>query len=301
MEQHKSTTNYQPPTTKPTLLVIVGETASGKSALAMEIARKFRGEIISADSWQVYKKFDIGTAKPTQQERLQVRHHLIDVVEPEEGFSAPKFKELAKSAITQAQARSKLPILVGGTGLYIDSLIFDYNFLPRASESERKRLNGMSIDGLLSEARDKNINLQGIDLRNKRRLVRALESGGQKPAKSDFRPGTIIVGLLIDRQKLRQNVELRVKKMFGAGLPGEVEKLATDYGWDIEPMKGIGYKEFQDYFQGSQNLDEVRQRIISNTMNLAKKQRTWFKRNPSIQWFASPAEEYDYIYSILNT
>ncbi|MBI2285826.1 tRNA (adenosine(37)-N6)-dimethylallyltransferase MiaA, partial [Candidatus Saccharibacteria bacterium] len=131
------------------LLVIVGETASGKSALASNLAKEFHGEIIAADSWTVYKGFDIGTSKPTAEDRQRVSHHLIDVADPLSGFNAPKFKELAETAIADIQNRGKLPIMVGGTGLYIDSVLFDFGFLPNASAQERQKLDPMGLADLL--------------------------------------------------------------------------------------------------------------------------------------------------------
>lgn len=285
---------------KPQLLVIVGETASGKSHLALKLARKFNGEIISADSWMVYKGFDIGTAKPTASERKEVKHHLIDVAEPQEGYSAPIFKRMAQAAITDIQHRGRLPILVGGTGLYIDSLIFDYGFLPAASPKEREQLNSLSIAELISKAKKNQIDLEDIDLRNKRRIIRAIEAKGQKPSKKELQEGVLVVGLAVSPEELREKVEIRLEKMFTGGLEQEVKQLAKHLGWNIEPMKGIGYREFKPYFGGAQTLGETNQKIISSTLNLAKKQRTWFRRNKFIRWFASPEQAYQEVSRLLN-
>lgn len=293
-DAHLPTTNYQ-------LLCIVGETGTGKSALAMKIAKNFGGEIISADSWTVYKGFDIGTAKPSSKDRETIRHHLIDIAEPSEGFNAPRFKKLAEEAITDIRKRGKLPIIVGGTGLYVDSLLFDYSFLPGSSSTERNRLDKLSITKLIAECEKRKINVSGIDIRNKRRIIRAIESNGQKPSKSSLMRDTLIVGLQVPRQELRQRIENRVKKMFADGLEQEVKWLSSELGWEVEPMKGIGYKEFKEHFAGTQSLERAEERIISGTMNLAKRQRTWFKRNPSIQWFSSRDEAYNKIYTLLNT
>lgn len=286
---------------RPKLLVIVGETGSGKSALALKIARNFKGEIISADSWTVYKGFDIGTAKPSKEDRELVRHHMLDIADPADGFNAPKFQKLAKCAIEQIQERGNLPIVVGGTGLYIDSLIYNYSFLPSNSSEERNRLSKLSIDELIEECKNRNIDLAGIDTRNKRRIIRAIESGGQRPLKAPIMQNFLIVGLQIPLVVLRSRIENRVDQMIAGGLEQEVKRLATNLGWEMEPMKGIGYKEFGEYFDGSQSLERTKERIVSNTMQLAKRQRTWFKRNPSIQWFRSAEEAYNKIYSLLNT
>jgi len=259
------------------LIVIVGETASGKSALAMELAKRFNGEIISADSWTVYKGFDIGTAKPNEAERREIPHHLLDIADPAKGFSAAEFKRQATAVIDDILKRGKLSILVGGTGLYIDSVIYDYGFLPAGPVEERRRLDGLSNDELLSLATSRAIDTTGIDIGNKRRLVRLIESNGIRPYKSSLRPDTLIIGLLMNKDELEQRITVRTDNMLTAGLEQEVKSLADMYGWLVEPMKGIGYREWQTYFAGDQSLEQTRRRIISGSMQLAKKQRTWFR------------------------
>ena len=286
---------------QPELLVIVGETASGKSDLALKIAKAHGGEIVAADSWTVYRGFDIGTGKPTITQQKAIKHHLIDVRGPIDGFNASLFKELAEKAITNIQQRGKLPILVGGTGLYIDSVLYDFGFLPDVSRAEREKLNSLSIAELLELARVENIDLSGIDTRNKRRIIRAIEAKGAKPTKKDLMPKTLIVGLKIDNEELRKRVEQRTEQMLKAGLEQEVKGLSDKYGWEVEPLKGIGYREWQDYFESKQTLEETKQRIVSATMNLAKRQRTWFKSSPNIRWFSSVAEAYEFVAGILNT
>ncbi len=272
------------------LVVIVGETGSGKSALAVELARKFNGEIISADSWTVYRGFDIGTAKPNKANQQQIPHHLLDVADPSHGFNAAEFKKLAANAIENILSRGKLPILVGGTGLYIDSVIYDYGFLPAGSTGQREQLNQLSIDELLAITEQSKISTEGIDIRNKRRLVRLIESHGKRPQKTALRPNTLILGLSMSRSALELMITKRVDAMLSMGLEREVKKLAELHGWPVEPMKGIGYREWQDFFDGQKSLEEVRDDIIRNSLQLAKKQRTWFKRNKSIQWLNNPKQ-----------
>lgn len=284
----------------PPLIVIVGETASGKSALAMEVAEQFDGEIIGADSWTVYKGFDIGTAKPSVAERARVPHHLFDIVDARAGFSAAEYKRLALTAINDITSRGKLPILVGGTGLYVDSVIFDYSFLPPATPEIRAELNALTIEQLLDKIKDEEIDTLGIDLRNKRRLIRLLETNGVRPDQSELRPNTLIIGVRVTREELQARIIARTDAMFAAGLKDEVAKLAQKYGWSVEPMKGIGYREFYEYFSGSQTLEETRARIISSCLNLAKRQRTWFKRNNGIQWISKQAEAVELITTFLN-
>lgn len=283
------------------LVVIVGETASGKTALAMELANKFNGEIVAADSWTVYEGFDIGTAKPTEEERHTVPHHLLDVADPLKGFSAAEYKRLAVQAIDDVHDRDKLPIMAGGTGLYVDSVIFDYGFLPVGSPGQRERLNQLSITELLGKISEAVISTDGIDIRNKRRLIRLLETDGQRPKKQKLRSNTLIIGIKTNKEELRNRIVIRVDRMFGAGLEQEVRRLSGRYGWDVEPMKGIGYKEFRAYFEGSQSIEQTKELIIKNTLNFAKRQRTWFKRNNSIQWVQNRGEAVEITTTFLNT
>lgn len=275
------------------LIAVVGETASGKSALALDLARRFDGEIVCADSWTVYTGFDIGTAKPTAQDRRLVAHHLLDVADPAKGFNASLFKTAAIQAIHDIQSRAKVVFLVGGTGLYIDSVLFDYSFLPAPPDSERAQRNGLSIQALLDEIVRRDISTEGIDIRNKRRLIRLLETNGQRPRQHDMRSDCLVLGVRVPAESLRERITERVDRMFTEGLEAEVRTLAQKYGWDAEPMKGIGYYEFKDYFAGSRNLTETKQRIISHTIGLAKRQRTWFKRNKGIQWVTEPRQAVD--------
>ena len=268
------------------LIVIVGETASGKSTLALELAQKVGGELICADSWTVYRGFDIGTAKPTLEERERVPHHLLDVADPGDGFNAVLFQKLAKQMIADISARGKVPILVGGTGLYIDSVLYDYGFLPPTDPAVRRELNALSLEKVVERARELGLDTSGIDLRNKRRVIRLIENNGRRPSKRPLRPNTLVMGITTERDQLRERITQRVDAMLGQGLEAEAAGLAKRYGWDVEPMKGIGYREWKDYFDGTQTMDQTREHIIKASMDLAKRQRTWFKRNDSIQWLS---------------
>lgn len=282
------------------LIVIVGETASGKSALAMELAEKFNGELICADSWTVYKGFDIGTAKPSREEQGRVPHHLLDVADPAEGFSAVVFQKLAKGAIQSIVIRGKLPVMVGGTGLYIDSVLFDYRFLPPSDPELRKELNVMGLAEVHKRAEEMGLDTTGIDLHNKRRVIRLIENNGQRPGKGVLRENTLIIGIKVEREQLRKRIMKRVDAMLKAGLEDEVRQLAERYGWDAEPMKGIGYTEWKEYFAGAQSLAQTRERIIKASMDLAKRQRTWFKRNNSIQWVSDRSNAVEIVTTFLN-
>lgn len=282
------------------LVVIVGETASGKSALAMELAEKFEGELICADSWTVYTGFDIGTAKPSPEEQARVPHHLLDITDTAVGFNAVEFQKLAKEAISDIISRDKLPILVGGTGLYIDSVLYDYEFLPPTDPELREELNAMSLDELLKKAENMELDTMGIDLRNKRRVIRLIENNGQRPSKHELRANTLVLGISVPRDELREHITKRVDAMLDQGLEVEVRTLAERYGWDVEPMKGIGYAEWRPYFAGTQTSDETRVRIIKASMDLAKRQRTWFKRNDSIQWVSDRSNAVEIVTTFLN-
>ena len=275
----------------PPLLVILGETATGKTRLGLELAKLLDGEIISADSWTVRKELNIGTDKPSKKDRREVKHHLIDIVAPNEHFSAVAFKELANKAIEEINSRGKLPIIVGGTGLYIDSVIYDYGFLDDSEPDRRDYLNSLSIEELLEVIYEEGLEIsERIDQRNKRRLIRLIESSGREPKKSELRANTLLIGLQMDAVTQAHYIEARVDRMLREGLEEEVRQLSLKYGCDCEALKGVGYKQWQRYIDGTQCLEETRLQIISATNNLAKKQRTWFKRNKSIHWMIQPVD-----------
>jgi tRNA dimethylallyltransferase len=286
------------PKLKP-LIVIVGPTASGKSKLAMKVASRFKGEIITADSWTVYKDFNIGTAKPSNDDQKLVTHHLLDVTTPLEGFSAVVFKRLATKAISEIQSRNKIPIIVGGTGLYIDSLIFDYSFLPQHDKSNRATLNTMSVEELLKLTRRKGFDISNIDTNNKRRIIRLIENNGELPTKNKLRPNILIIGIQVDKEVLTERITQRVDNMISDGLESEVNTLQKTYGWESEPMKGIGYKEWREYFNKAQNLQQTKEMIIASTKKLVKKQGTWFKRNKSIHWVNNQREAVELVTTFL--
>lgn len=273
------------------LLVIVGETASGKSALAIELALRLNGEIICADSWTVRREVTVGTAKPTVEQQALVPHHLIDIVEPCADFTAAVFKRLANSKIDEIACRGKLPIMVGGTGLYIDGVLYDFNFLPAGDRGERQLLDVLSRDQLLAKIADQGFDLGDIDTHNKRRLIRLIETKGALQERRPLRDNTLLLGLQADREILTQRITERVDAMLEAGLEKEVEDLYQKYGWDCEALKGIGYSQWKDYFLSPRSADDLaatRQRILKATLDLAKRQRTWFLRNKSIRWQSTP-------------
>jgi tRNA dimethylallyltransferase len=271
------------------LVVIVGPTASGKSDLAMELAIKFNGEIICGDSWTVRRRADIGSAKPSISDQQKVKHHLIDIIEPDDKFSAAEFKDLCLKAIEDIGSRGKLAILVGGSGLYINSVLFDYSFID-SDTSLRDSLNSLSITDLIDLATKKGLSLDSVDTNNKRRIIRHIESGGVKPSRNNLRLNTLLIGLDITNDTLKERIVVRLNKMLKAGLESEVKLLSKDYGWNAEALKGINYYEWEEYFLGQKSREELLQKIAQDNLNLAKKQKTWFKKNKSIHWFTTPVK-----------
>lgn len=282
------------------LVVIVGETASGKSALAMDLAEKFGGELVCADSWTVYRGFDIGTAKPSTDDRSRIPHHLLDVADPAQGFSAAVFQRLAKQAIAEIHNRGKLPIMVGGTGLYIDSILYDYSFLPPSDPNLRAELNLLSLEDLLSRANELELDTDGIDLRNKRRVIRLIENNGVRPSKKGLRSDTLVLGIRRPIEELRERITARIDAMVENGFPDEVSRLGEQYGWDCEPMRAPGYRAFADYVQGLISLEAAKERFRQNDLQLAKKQRTWFKRESCIQWVSDRSYAEELLTTFLN-
>lgn len=265
------------------LICIVGPTASGKSALAMLLAQQYDGELVCADSRTVYRGMDIGTAKPNAKERKKVQHHLLDIVEPGEPFTAAQFKRLAVKTIGDIRMRNKLPILVGGTGLYVDAVIFDYAFGTLSDPQQRKKLATLSVEELRHICRSKNVNMP-INHKNKRHLIRAIELGGLYHASRSIKPNIFVVGISTDREILRSRITKRVQDMVKAGVVREVVHLGEKYGWNNEAMSGNSYRIFKDVIMNSMSEQEAIEALIKSDMKLAKRQMTWLRRNPYIIW-----------------
>lgn len=293
MEQNREVNNVP-------VVAVVGQTASGKSALALQLAQQFGGEIIAADAMTVYRSFDVGTAKPTRQEQHLVPHHMVDIVDASDTFTAADFKQLAEKAIKDISGRGKLSILVGGSGLYIDSILFDYDFRARPDSKLRETLNEQSLESLQKLIESKRLSTEGIDMYNKRRLIRLIESAGQQTPRKPLRSNTIVIGIDIAPDQLRLHVRARTEAMFEQGLADEARKLSRLYGWEAAPMRSIGYREWQGYFLKQKTIEQVKNDIIIHTMQLAKKQRTWFKRNEGIHWVNNITEAVEYTTTILN-
>ncbi len=275
----------QPINTVPPLIAIVGQTATGKSGLALALAEHFGGEIVCADSRTIYKGMDIGTAKPTQDERSRIPHHCLDLVSPGERFTAADFKQHAEQAITNITGRGKVPILVGGTGLYIDAVLYDYTFQGPADVVLRAELMALSIPELQERLIRETIPLPS-NPQNPRHLIRALETKGVAPPRHEIRSNSLILGVQLDREELLPQVVNRITSMMRDGLQQEVQHLAKRYGFAVSQMQTIGYQEWRENFNGVQTLQHTKQLIINNTMAYAKRQKTWFKRNNSVHWLS---------------
>jgi len=284
---------------QPPLIVIVGETGSGKSALALDLAKHFDGQIIAADSRTVYSGMDIGTAKPSPAERDRVAHYLVDIISPDVVFTAADFKRLAVLSIETIARQGKLAFLVGGSGLYIDAVLYDFSFADKPNAKERQHLQELSIEELQAELEARGIPLP-TNVKNPRHLIRQLETGGMPAAERILRPNTLVLGLQLSSDELKVRIHQRVQAMFAAGLEQEVHALVGQYGWDCAVLQTIGYQEFQAYFSGEISLTEVQVRIEKNTIQYAKRQRTWFKRNKSIHWLDKREEAVDLITAFLN-
>lgn len=281
------------------LVALVGETASGKTALSIELAKQFNGEIISADSRAVYRGMDIGTAKPTPEEMDGVPHHLIDVVDPDQPFSVSDFKRLALEAIADIQSRGKLPILVGGTGLYIDAVVYDFAFRGEPDQALRQELQLLPVEKLQEILVSKGLPLPE-NSRNPRHLIRAIETEGAVADRGKLRPDTLIMGLKIDREVLNAKLVKRVDAMVERGFVQEVQKVADQYGWDVPALLAPGYKAFRKYLAGEITIEEAKTLFVRNDSQLAKRQRTWFKRDSNIHWICKKEEAVDLLTTFLN-
>ncbi|MCL2451621.1 tRNA (adenosine(37)-N6)-dimethylallyltransferase MiaA [Candidatus Saccharibacteria bacterium] len=276
------------------LVVIVGSTASGKTSLAIRLAKKFDGEIISADSRAIYRGMDIGTAKPTVDEQEQIKHWGIDLVEPDERFTVADFQKYANAKIDEIRTRGKISFLVGGSGLYIDSVIFNYEFGDEANEKLRKKLNQMTAEQLQNHCKKHNIPLPE-NYKNKRYLVRTIERKNVvKNTHQKIRDNTIIIGIQIDKHELRRRIKARAERMFSDELYREAGELLDKYDHELESMKSNVYPIVRRLLGGEISRDEAIHLSETDDWHLARKQMTWFRRNPNIKWLL-PDEVEDYL------
>ena len=287
------------------LVAVIGPTGVGKTRLGLELAETFRGEIVSADSMAVYRGMDIGTDKPGPEARSRVRHHLLDIVDPHCEFNVGEFKSLARCAIIQITARDHLPILVGGTALYIRTLLYDYPLasvgsepeIRKALEDEERRCGRGTLHRRLAEIDPESAErLHPNDLR---RIIRALEvqqiTGTpmtrwreQTPTQPVYR--CLLVGLWLPREEIYRRIDARVDRMFADGLVEEVRGLLRDYPrLSATASQALGYREVLSYLRGQMDLQECLRLVKRNTRHFAKRQLSWFRREPGVQWIRADA------------
>ncbi|RKQ37557.1 tRNA (adenosine(37)-N6)-dimethylallyltransferase MiaA [Oceanobacillus halophilus] len=285
---------------KKTVIAIMGPTAVGKTNLSIEVAKRFGGEVISGDSMQIYRGMDIGTAKITKDEMEGIPHHMIDIKEPDEGFSVADFKEYVQRYIEEVSSRNKLPIIVGGSGLYIQAALYDYNFSTQKRNEfiTRKLEKRMEEEGPLPlykylEKIDP-VQAEKIHPNNYRRVIRALEiyettgmsmTEYQKNQTAESPYNLVLIGLEMDRAELYKRINLRVDQMINSGLLKEVKTLIGKGYSKSQSMNAIGYKEFIPYFEGEQSLEECIEILKRNSRRFAKRQYTWFKNKMDITWY----------------
>lgn len=276
----------------PKLIVLLGPTASGKTEWGFSLAKAFNGEILSADSRQIYRKMDIGTAK--EKNFFGVPHHLIDFLDPGKPFTVAEFRDRAFLAMGDITARGRIPILAGGTGLYISAIVDNWTIPPvPANIAMRRSLAEKDTGELLRllAVIDPNTATR-IDPHNKRRMIRALEvsilSGrpfSAQRTKGAPRVDAIQIGIAVPRELLNVRIGERVDAMMARGLPKEVETLLKQkYDWSLPSMSGIGYREFRPFFEGKATMEEVADAIKKDTRQFARRQMTWFRRDKRIQW-----------------
>ena len=285
---------------KPKVIVICGPTASGKTALSIELAKKINGEIISSDSMQIYKDMDIGTAKPTKQEMQEIKHYLLDFVEPDQRYSVAQFKKDAEKAIEEILAKNKVPIIVGGTGLYVDSLIYGIEYQEieldkKYREELEEKAQKEGLETLYEQATKIDPQaIEKISANDKKRILRILEiyhSTGKtktqqeiESRKNEVKYDYKVFALNMEREKLYERINKRVDIMIEQGLIQEVENLCRKYTEFPTAMQGLGYKEVVEYLQGKISEQEMIEKIKMETRRYAKRQLTWFRKNKQTIW-----------------
>ena len=287
------------------IICIAGPTASGKTALAVELAKEFHGEVVSCDSMQIYRRMDIGTAKPTREEMQGIPHHMIDICEPDEDFSVSRYCEMATPIVDDILARGKTVIIAGGTGLYMDSLIRGNDFAPTPATGHRERLeeklNIIGLDAMLAELAAIDPEAAERAQRNPRRIVRALEvfyetgetitehNRRTQAIPSRYRP--LWLGLDFDpRQLLYDRIDLRVSLMLEQGLMAEIHDiLSSGIPAKATALQAIGYKEFVATLDGGCTIAEAADEVRQSSRRYAKRQLTWFRRNKEMNWLVRGA------------
>ena len=285
---------------KPKVIVICGPTASGKTALSIELAKKINGEIISCDSMQIYKYMDIGTAKPTLEEQKEVKHHLIDFVEPNQRYSVAEYKKDTEKSIEEILSKGKTPIIVGGTGLYVDSLIYGIEYPEIELDEEyrkqlEKEIEEKGLESLYNKAKEIDSKaMEKISPNDKKRIMRVVEiykATGKTKTEQEIESRTHevkydykVFAIKMDREKLYERINKRVDMMIEKGLIEEVQNILKKYDKFPTAMQGLGYKEVVEYLDGKTTKEEMIDKIKMQTRRYAKRQITWFKKNKQTVW-----------------
>ncbi len=277
------------------VVVIVGPTSVGKTALSIEIAKKYNGEIISGDAYQVYRKMDIGTAKVTSDEMQGIEHHLIDIIDYQDEYNVQLFQKQARALIADIKARGKLPIIAGGTGLYVQAVLYNYEFDTNEEYETLKQANELKSKGELQElVKGFSVDLNASDFENHKRLVavvtkKMLGNDLKKSGKTPFYDRIQMIGLTCEREKLYQRINLRVDKMVNQGLFNEVEQFEANY----QSQLAIGYKEIHGFLRGEYDKEHAIELIKRNSRRFAKRQYTWYRNKmPQIEWFEYKEEKW---------
>ena len=278
---------------KPKVIAVVGPTASGKTAMAIELAKKMNGEVVSADSRLVYRGFNIAAAKPTLEERQGIPHHMIDIVEPEYDYSVGDYYKDAKKVISEILSRKKTPIIAGGTGLYFRILLENYNLPEAKTDYElRKELELKEKEELLAELKNvDSITFERVKDSNKRRIIRALElikTLGKPLSKIDLQKEPEFdvdwrMPDIVSREWLYDRINKRVDIMLKEGIVEETKNLIAKHGRIKNIVDTIGYKEIIEYIDGNMSLDEALDKLKQHSRNYAKRQLTWFRKNPALK------------------
>ncbi len=278
---------------KAKLIVILGQTTTGKSSLAVELAKEFNGEVVSADSRQVYQGLDLGSGKITEKEMNGVPHHMLDVADPKNSYSAALYKKESTKAIEDIISRGKLPILAGGTGQYIEAIVDDPKF-PEVPPNQELRdiLEQMETSELFELLRQKHKQrAESIDEKNRPRIIRALEiydALGEIPevSKGEGLFETLQIGLKIEKKDLLENIEKRIDSRIEIGMIEEVQRLQRDgLSWKRLESLGLEYQQIAEHLQGKKDLDEMKRILAIKTRQFAKRQMTWFQKDKRIKWF----------------
>ena len=286
------------------VLIIVGPTGIGKSEFGIKCAKAFNGEIISGDSIQVYKGLDIGSAKIKKEETQNIKHHLIDIKDPKETYSVKEFQDNARELIKEISNNNKLPIIVGGTGLYIKATLYDYEFYEEnEKDNQYEDLTNEELYELLKKLDEEALN--NIHINNRKRMIREINVATKHDKniteiKSSQRHETIynnlIIGLTTSREEIYQKIEKRFHQMIDEGLLDEINNLLKmGITFEDRSMSGIGYKEFKGYFLENESLDSCIEKAIRNTKHFVKRQYTWFNNQLDVKWFINKDEAFNYI------